>query len=271
MKSSSIKLAISESDQQLTLQLEYLKRFLQCLCVVFAFNSSIAQNVGIGIDLPTQKLEVAGNIKGNNLLAGGYIGVSTLAPLYKLHVYDGSLAITNSADNVTWITNYNSAGNYFNIAYNGTSRMALTNTGNLGIGNTAPAYKLDVNGNIHAETNVVIDGNVTVNNGKGVLQNSHGSGQLKYYTRTAAFTVTNLPGFALSAEGSIGFTNGIFSSPPKVFVGDIVSTGGTAGELFRVQLIVYEVTETSCKVRLLNTSPNPVSYSITWNIVCIGQ
>jgi len=271
MKFSSIKPGISESVQQLTFQLNYLRKFLQCLFIAFVFNSSIAQNVGIGIDIPTQKLEVIGNIKGGNLYATGYIGVGTLIPSYKLHVIDGSLAITNSTDNVTWLTNYNSTGNYFNIAYNGTSRMAILNTGNLGIGNTAPAYKLDVNGNIHAETNAVIDGNVTVNNGKGILQNSHGSGQLKYYTRTATFTVTNLPGFALSAEGSIGFTNGIFSSPPKVFVGDIVSTGGTLGELFRVQLIIYEVTETGCKARLLNTSPNPVSYSITWNIVCIGQ
>jgi|GEM_PF-1556370 len=270
MKCRYSKLAITESAQQVTFKTEYLKRLLQSLLILFASNSSFTQNVGIGIDSPTQKLEVAGNIKGN-LLFASYIGVGTLAPLYKLHVIDGSLAITNSADNVTWLTNYNSTGNYFNIAYNGTSRMAILNTGNVGIGNIAPGYKLDVNGSIHAETNAVIDGNLTVSNGKGILHNSHGSGQLKYYTRTATFTVTNLAGFALSAEGAIGFTSGIFSNPPKVFVGDIVSTGGTAGELFRVQLIVYEVTTTSCKVRLLNTSPNPVSYSITWNIVCIGE
>lgn len=270
MKCRSTKLAITESPQQVTFKTEYLKRLLQSLAIVFAFNSSIAQNVGIGIDNPTQKLEVAGNIKGNILL-GTYIGLGTLSPLYKVHVYDGSFAITNSTDNITWTSNYNSSGNYFNIAYNGTSRMAILNTGNVGIGNTAPGYRLDVNGSIHAETNAVIDGNLTVSNGKGILHNSHGSGQLKYYTRTAAFTVNNLAGFALSSEGTIGFTSGIFSSPPKVFVGDIVSTGGTAGELFRVQLIVYEVTTTSCKVRLLNTSPNPVSYSITWNIVCIGE
>ena len=270
MTSSSTKLAITKTVQRFALQNGFMKWCLLCLCIPFSFNSSLAQNVGIGIAAPTQKLEVLGNIKGSNLFATASIGVGTLSPLYKLHVYDGSFAITNSSDDVTWTTNYNSSGNYFNISYNGTSRMALLNTGNVGIGNTTPAHKLDVNGSIHAENNAVIDGNLTVNNGKGIIQNVHGADQLKYYTRTATFGAI-LGGFDLSAEGSIGFASAGFTSPPKVFVGDIVSTGGTVGELYRVQLVIYEVTATSCKARLLNTSPNAVNYNITWNIVCIGE
>ncbi len=134
-----------------------------------------------------------------------------------------------------------------------------------------PDEVLFVAGNINGTGNLDVDGNLTVNDGKGVIRNSAGSGQLKYYTRTAAFSTGNLAGNALSAEGSIGFTSGIFTQPPQVFVGNIVSTGGTAGQLYRVQLILYGVTTTSCKARLLNTSPNPVNYSITWNIICIGQ
>ena len=271
MKCSSTKPAIIESVRQVTFQLDRLKRFLQCLSCVFIFNSSLAQNVGIGIAVPTEKLEVSGNIKGFNLLATGNVGAGTLLPQYRLHVVDGSIGMYNTSDNVTWLFNYNSATNQLGFLQNGLARLTLMNTGNVGIGNAAPAYKLDVNGSIHTETTATIDGNLTVNNGKGILQNAQGAGQLKYYTRTASFTVTNLAGFALSAEGAIGFTPGIFSDPPKVFVGDIVSTGGTLGELYRVQLIIYEVTTTGCKVRLLNTSPNPVTYGITWNIVCIGE
>jgi hypothetical protein len=81
---------------------------------------------------------------------------------------------------------------------------------------------------------------------------------------------TILNGNELSGEGTFGISGG-FTSAPQVMVGDIVSTGGSAGQLYRVQLIVYGCTATSCKARLLNTSPNAVNYSITWNIICIGE
>ena len=271
MKSKLTNRAVAGPARNFILRTTEWQISFASIVMLFSFNSLIAQNVGIGTTIPTEKLEVLGNIKGSQLLSIGNIGAGTLTPQYRLHVVDGSIGMFNTSDNVTWLFNYNSALNELNFLQNGVAMLTLMNTGNVGIGNSAPAHKLDVNGNIHADANVVIDGNVTVNNGKGVLQNSQGSGQLKYYTRTAGFTLTNFPGFALSAEGTIGFTPGIFTSPPKVFVGDIVSTGGTLGELYRVQLIVYEVTTTGCKVRLLNTSPNPVSYGVTWNIVCIGE
>ncbi len=270
MKCGSTKLVITESAKQLALQLGYINRFVLCLCIVFIFKSSLAQNVGIGIDAPTQKLEVAGNIKGNAFYTTA-VGIGVTLLNYKLHLHDGLFGITNSTDNVSWSFGYSSSTNGVTFHHNGGARMTLLNSGNVGIGNPAPAYKLDVNGNIHAETNAVIDGNVTVNNGKGILQNSHGAGQLKYYTRTVSVGTGNLAGFALGAELIIGFNAGVFSSPPKVFVGDIVSTGGTAGQLYRVQLVIYDVTTTSCKARMLNTSPNLVNYDITWNIVCIGE
>jgi hypothetical protein len=53
--------------------------------------------------------------------------------------------------------------------------------------------------------------------------------------------------------------------------GDIVSTGGTAGQLYRVIPIIYGCTTTSCKIRLLNTSPSAIDYDVTWNVVCIGN
>ena len=84
-----------------------------------------------------------------------------------------------------------------------------------------------------------------------------------------------LPGFGLSAEGSIIF-GGNFTSAPKVLVWDIDVAGGSAGELYRVQLVLYcckvdNAINSSCKARLLNTSPNAVNYTITWNCVAIGN
>jgi hypothetical protein len=110
--------------------------------------------------------------------------------------------------------------------------------------------------------------NLTVSGNKGLLRNAAGSTQLRYYTRTAAFTAI-LPAFGTSAEGSIGFSG--FTNPPQVMVGDIVSTGGTVGQLYRVQLVIYDVTANSCHARLINTSNAAVNYNITWNIICIGN
>ena len=94
--------------------------------------------------------------------------------------------------------------------------------------------------------------------------------QLKYYTRETAFSVA-LAGDALSGEGSFGFASAGFTTVPVVMPADIVSTGGTSGQLYRVQMIIYGCTTTSCKVRLLNTSPNAINYDVTWNVVCIGN
>ena len=47
--------------------------------------------------------------------------------------------------------------------------------------------KLDVAGSINSTGNLDIDGNLTVNAGKGVVRNYNGT-QFKYYTREAAST-----------------------------------------------------------------------------------
>lgn len=236
-----------------------------------------SQNTGIGILDPMYKLDVGGSIHTtSNAYVEGSLGVGTVLPSYKFQVNNGPIALYNTSDAKTWYFNYNSASNYFSLAESGINRLVVLNGGNVGIGTSAPTARLHVAGNVNAtgnmtvDGNLSVDGNLTVDNGKGILRNAQGSTQLKYYTREAAFGAV-LNGFQLSAEGSFGFASAGFTSPPAVMVGDIVSTGGTVGELYRVQLIVYGCTATSCKARLLNTSPNPVNYSITWNIICIGN
>lgn len=99
------------------------------------------------------------------------------------------------------------------------------------------------------------------------------STNLKIYPFTTATFSAILSGHQLSNAGAIAF-NGGFTSTPRVFVGDIDVTGGSAGELYRVQLQLYGCSTTNgvttCSARLLNTSPNPVNYTITWNCVAIG-
>jgi hypothetical protein len=231
---------------------------------IFIFLSlrGFSQNVGIGNSSPIYKLDVNGIFHtANNAYVDGLLGVGTTNPSYKLQVNNGPIALFNTTDLKAWYFNYSTSGLFY-LSESGLTRLVVANGGNVGIGTTAPAAKLDVAGDGN------VSGNLTVSGNKGIIRNAAGNAQLRYYTRTASFTAI-LPAFGTSAEGSIGFSG--FTNPPQVMVGDIVSTGGTVGELFRVQLVIYDVTATGCHCRLINTSSGPVNYGITWNIICVGN
>jgi hypothetical protein len=246
------------------LKLNCMKKYCLLLPFIMIFSSAIvAQNVGIGTSSPIYKLDINGSLHAsNNAFIDGFVGIGTTLPSNKLQVNNGAISLLNTGDSKSWQLNYTSPGKYFYIAEDGIPRMTLANGGNVGIGNSSPQANLDVAGTGN------FSGSVTVSNNKGLLTNAAGNTQLRYYTRQATFTAI-LPAFGTSVEGSIGFSG--FTSAPQVFVGDIVSTGGTVGELYRVQLVVYDVTASGCHCRLINTSSQAVNYGITWNIICIGN
>ncbi|MEP6675040.1 MAG: hypothetical protein ABJA78_07790 [Ferruginibacter sp.] len=261
-----------------------MKKYFLFLATFIFFSVSIfSQNVGIGTATPVHKLDVTGNIHSSgNMYADGNVGIGTVNPAYKLQVNDGALAFFSTTDNRTWVFNYNSSNSYFQLLEDGLARMTIDYGGFVGIGTAVPSYRLDVAGSIHASNGLITDGSVSINgsaaingsltvhNGKGIAYNPNSSTELKIVPFTTGTFTSILPGNGLSAEGTFGIPGG-FTTTPRVFVGDIDATGGTGGELYRVQLIVYGCTATSCKVRLLNTSPNPVNYSTTWNMVAIGN
>ena len=235
-----------------------------------------AQNVGIGTSTPDFKLEVIGIIHNtSNAYFDGTVGIGTTIPGYKLQVNNGAVALYNTTDAKAWVFNYSSGSNYFSLSEGATARIVVENGGNVGIGTITPTYKLHVNGSLSASSlNVngagTIDGALTVNAGKGVAYNASSATNLKILTFTSPVFNAILGGHQLSPEGILGFVGG-FTSTPKVFVGNEVSSGGAFGELHRVQLILYGCDNNSCKVRLLNTSPNPVNYDIFWSIMCVGN
>lgn len=225
-----------------------------------------AGNVGIGTSSPAYPLEVIGNARISNRLA-----INDPSPDYNLDVNGTAgietLGVGGAIPNITFPLDV--AGN--TRLQSGLSVLGSTTI----VGTTNLNSTTNVAGTLNANSNLSVDGAATINNGKGVAYNPASATNLRVYPFTTGTFTAILPGFGLSAEGSIGF-GGSFTTAPKVFVGDIDVTGGSAGELYRVQLILYgckvdNATNSSCKARLLNTSPNAVNYSITWNCVAIGN
>lgn len=308
-----------------------------------AANFAHAQNVGIGTNVPSYKLDVNGSFRSmHNAYFMEQIQIGGMgSTAHALQVTDGSIALYNTTHNRHWYLNYSTSYRQFSIveAQNGTGtlRFVIAEGGNVGIGTYQPASKLHVNGdvtlsdgnvvlargvgnnlvekgfvqlngddlrigtyssndngrfvvrvdggdrmivngqgdaaltgNMSVAGNAAVAGNLTVKGNKGVLYNAASAANIRYYTREASFSVNALAPQTLSSEATIAFDSG-FTNAPVVIVGDIVSNGGTAGQLFALDLKVYNVTANSCKVRLINNGNAPITQSITWNIVCIGN
>jgi len=150
-----------------------------------------SSNVGIGTANPAQKLDVVGKMK----ISDDIILAQTNGRIdYDNGVSTGALRF--------WSTN------------GGAERMRISSAGNLGIGNTNPSQKLDVDGNINS-TGWIAAGNYVAtplfyNSGNHNTLNKAGNGWISWATRdtTNAETVINLSSIGtLSSSGTVTLSN----------------------------------------------------------------
>lgn len=152
-------------------------------------NASGGSNVGIFSGTPggtSEGIQFGDNSKAvkMTMLANGNVGIGTAAPSNKLSVSGGllvdagntnsggSLDVTNSTNALIFgatgsgegiASKRTAGGNQYGLDfYTGfTNKMAILSNGNVGIGTTAPAHRLDVNGNIRMQDSLY--GNLRTN------------------------------------------------------------------------------------------------------------
>lgn len=99
----------------------------------------------------------------------------------------------------------------FKIKVDGTERLRITNSGNVGIGTTTPSVALDVNGSVNATATLIAGRNIT---GFGIEQ------QVVFSNQTTTWTVpAGVYGVKIIATGGGGGGGGI----------GVTSTGGAGG------------------------------------------
>jgi len=96
----------------------------------------VGGNVGIGTTNPSQKLEVAGNIKASNGFTSTAAGITSVFS----NDANGAYVEAQGANNLRFFTNTS-------------ERVRIDATGNVGIGTTAPSAKFEVSRNFNGESN----------------------------------------------------------------------------------------------------------------------
>ena len=105
----------------------------------------VNERVGIGTTSPARPLEVD----------GGSLGV---AATFKSNNATGGISLMGSSTTDDTRVRIGAEGNDLRLFSNNLERVRIASSGNVGINDTTPSYKLDVNGDINSQTDVLVSG-----------------------------------------------------------------------------------------------------------------
>ncbi len=140
----------------------------------------VAQSVGIGTTTPTARLEVVGqgsSSSTNNLMLKNSFGDTLLRVLdngivamgYNAPSYTRTFSLGGNGINFYYPNNgaytgaiHPSSSDSSLVITGGKHLILQSNSGNIGVGNISPAYRLDVAGIVHSSDNIYVDGKVGI-------------------------------------------------------------------------------------------------------------
>lgn len=249
------------------------------MIVLLIISSNLsAQNVGIGTNVPDSCaiLDLTSLNKGLLIPRMSYVRrVAIHAPVPGLMVYQTDDTPTPLGMYTYTANGWEKCATDLDIQLNAPWTQSAGDllfcyiNAKVGIGTTFPLYKLDVRGNIFTSGDFIAEGDINVRDNKGVIINGESSSSQVQYTQNLSFSLINLAPHTTSAEVTVVFPH-TFSSPPGVFLGNIITTGGTTGRLFDMSVTFYDVTTTGCHCRVVNLGDTNINQTCTWKVMLIG-
>ena len=145
---------------------------------VFTANSTLTQANNLNVSQATNtatlnttglaniaSLNVVGAVNTATLNTTGLANIASLNVAGLANVQSGNLYANNlylQGDGTNAYIKPTNLNSVLTLGANNTNMVWLLGNGNLGVGLSAPAYKLDVTGDVHASGNAIIGGNLTV-------------------------------------------------------------------------------------------------------------